>query len=108
MDRSILVSEAFLMTNVLGIFRLLEESLKDWETRGKPEEFRFLYLSTDEVYWGLGSEGYFTEETQYDPSSPYSAFKAASDHFVRDYYRTYGLPTIVTNCSNNYGPYQFP
>jgi dTDP-glucose 4,6-dehydratase len=71
-------------------------------------DFRFLHISTDEVYGSLGSEGYFTEQSPYDPSSPYSASKAASDHFVRAYFRTYRLPTIITNCSNNFGPYQFP
>jgi dTDP-glucose 4,6-dehydratase len=107
-DRSILGPEAFVQTNVEGTFRLLEASLKDWEKKGRPESFRFLHISTDEVYGSLGPEGYFTESTPYDPSSPYSASKAASDHFVRAYFRTYGLPTIITNCSNNFGPYQFP
>jgi dTDP-glucose 4,6-dehydratase len=107
-DRSILGPEAFLETNVDGTFRLLEASLKNWEQRDRPENFRFLHISTDEVYGSLGPEGYFTESTPYDPSSPYSASKAASDHFVRAYFRTYGLPTIITNCSNNFGPYQFP
>jgi len=79
-----------------------------WERNGRPHGFRFLHVSTDEVYGSLGPEGLFTEETPYDPSSPYSASKAASDHFVRAYYRTYGLPALITNCSNNYGPYQFP
>jgi len=107
-DRSILGPEAFLQTNVEGTFRLLEASLKSWQEKGRPESFRFLHISTDEVYGSLGPEGYFTEKTPYDPSSPYSASKAASDHFVRAYFRTYGLPTIITNCSNNFGPYQFP
>jgi len=107
-DRSILGPEAFLQTNVEGTFRLLEASLKGWELKGRPKSFRFLHISTDEVYGSLGPEGYFTESTPYDPSSPYSASKAASDHFVRAYFRTYGLPTIITNCSNNFGPYQFP
>ena len=107
-DRSILGPETFLKTNVVGTFRLLDASLKFWETRGRPEGFRFLHISTDEVYGSLGSEGYFTEDTPYDPSSPYSASKAASDHFVKAYFRTYDLPTLITNCSNNYGPYQFP
>jgi len=92
----------------MGTFCLLNTSLNFWETTGRPEEFRFLHISTDEVYGSLGSEGYFTEESPYDPSSPYSASKAASDHFVKAYFRTYNLPTIITNCSNNYGPYQFP
>ena len=107
-DRSIHGPEAFLEANVTGTFRLLEAAKKYWETMEKPEVFRFLHVSTDEVYGSLGAEGYFTEKTPYDPSSPYSASKAASDHFVRAYFRTYGLPTLITNCSNNYGPYQFP
>ena len=107
-DRSIVDPEAFLETNVLGTFRLLEASLKFWREKGEPEDFRFLHISTDEVYGSLGPKGYFTERTPYDPSSPYSASKASSDHFVRAYFVTYGLPTLITNCSNNYGPYQFP
>ena len=107
-DRSILGPEAFLQTNVEGTFHLLEASLKVWEKNGRPESFRFLHISTDEVYGSLGADGYFTESTPYDPSSPYSASKAASDQFVRAYFRTYGLPSIITNCSNNFGPYQFP
>ena len=107
-DRSILGPEAFVETNVVGTFRLLEASLQQWQNRGQPEDFRFLHISTDEVYGSLGSKGYFTESTPYDPSSPYSASKAGSDHLVKAYFRTYGLPTIITNCSNNFGPYQFP
>jgi len=107
-DRSILGPEEFLKTNVIGTFRLLEASLKHWKGIGRPQGFRFLHISTDEVYGSLGPEGYFTENTPYDPSSPYSASKAGSDHFVKAYFRTYGLPTLITNCSNNYGPYQFP
>ena len=107
-DRSILGPDAFVQTNVIGTFRLLEASLRQWERRGRPNDFCFLHISTDEVYGSLGSEGYFTESTPYDPSSPYSASKAASDHFVRAYFRTYNLPTVISNCSNNYGPYQFP
>jgi dTDP-glucose 4,6-dehydratase len=107
-DRSILGPDAFIEANVIGTFRLLEASLRWWESSGRPEGFRFLHISTDEVYGSLGSEGYFTETTPYDPSSPYSASKAASDHFVKAYFRTYGLATVITNCSNNYGPYQFP
>jgi dTDP-glucose 4,6-dehydratase len=107
-DRSILGPEAFLEANVVGTFRLLEANRRLWQASGKPDGFRFLHVSTDEVYGSLGPKGYFTEETPYDPSSPYSASKAASDHFVKAYFRTYGLPTIITNCSNNYGPYQFP
>ena len=107
-DRSILGPETFVETNVMGTFRLLEASRKYWEKIGKNEAFRFLHISTDEVYGSLGPKGFFTEETAYDPSSPYSASKASSDHFVKAYYRTYDLPTIITNCSNNYGPFQFP
>ena len=107
-DRSIFGPEAFVETNVVGTFRLLEASLKNWEHREKPKDFCFLHISTDEVYGSLGAEGYFTEESPYDPSSPYSATKAGSDHLVRAYFRTFGLPTIITNCSNNFGPYQFP
>jgi dTDP-glucose 4,6-dehydratase len=107
-DRSILGPEAFVETNVVGTFRLLEASLKQWQSRGEPENFRFLHISTDEVYGSLGPEGYFTESTPYDPSSPYSASKAGSDHLVKAYFRTFGLPAAITNCSNNFGPYQFP
>jgi dTDP-glucose 4,6-dehydratase len=107
-DRSILGPDAFVEANVTGTFRLLEASLKTWERRGRPKDFRFLHISTDEVYGSLSKKGYFTEKTPYDPSSPYSASKAAADHFVRAYFRTYDFPTIITNCSNNYGPYQFP
>ncbi len=107
-DRSILGPEAFVETNVLGTFRILETAKCFWEKNQKPNTFRFLHVSTDEVYGSLGKEGYFKETSPYDPSSPYSASKGASDHFVSAYFRTYGLPTIITNCSNNYGPYQFP
>ncbi|MBN1974559.1 MAG: dTDP-glucose 4,6-dehydratase [Sedimentisphaerales bacterium] len=107
-DRSILSPETFLETNVMGTFRLLEASLKGWHALGKQDSFRFLHISTDEVYGSLGPDGYFTEQTPYDPSSPYSAAKASSDHLGRAYFRTYGLPVLITNCSNNYGPYQFP
>jgi len=107
-DRSILGPEAFVDTNVLGTFRLLEAARAYWEGKGRPAAFRFLHVSTDEVYGSLGPQGRFREDSPYDPSSPYSASKASSDHFVRAYFRTYGLPTIITNCSNNYGPYQFP
>lgn len=107
-DRSILNPEHFLDTNITGTFRLLETSLKFWRANGESPDFRFLHVSTDEVYGSLGPVGAFSEKTPYDPSSPYSASKAASDHMVRAYNRTYGLPTLITNCSNNYGPYQFP
>lgn len=107
-DRSIVGPEVFVDTNVKGTFVLLEASRKYWEEKGRSEAFRFLHVSTDEVYGSLGPEGYFTETTPYAPSSPYSASKAASDHFVRAYHRTFGLPSMITNCSNNYGPFQFP
>jgi len=107
-DRSILGPGAFIETNITGTFNLLEAALNYWAKNGKPANFRFLHISTDEVYGSLGPKGYFAETTPYDPSSPYSASKAASDHLVKAYHRTYGLPTLITNCSNNYGPYQFP
>lgn len=108
-DRSIHCPEAFIDTNVTGTFQLLEACLKFWKSGKKPSDFCFLHISTDEVYGSLKlGELPFTEETPYDPSSPYSASKAASDHLVRAYHRTYGLPILITNCSNNYGPYQFP
>lgn len=110
-DRSIDGPAAFLEANVTGTFRLLNAALAYW--RGLPgeekETFRFHHVSTDEVFGDLPFEsGVFTEETPYDPSSPYSASKAASDHFVRAWHRTYGLPVVLSNCSNNYGPFQFP
>lgn len=105
-DRSITNPLAFVETNVLGTVNLLNAARKHWA--GDSEGKRFYHVSTDEVYGSLGPEGYFTEETPYDPRSPYSASKAASDHFVRAYFHTYGLPVVLSNCSNNYGPYQFP
>lgn len=107
-DRSILGPLDFVETNVGGTTRLLMACRQMWENSGKTADFRFLHVSTDEVYGSLGAEGYFTEQTAYDPSSPYSASKAASDHMVRAWHRTYGFPALITNCSNNYGPYQFP
>jgi dTDP-glucose 4,6-dehydratase len=109
-DRSIDGPAEFVRTNVQGTFQLLDSVRQYWHTLPPPQRdsFRFLQVSTDEVYGSLGPEGKFTELTAYDPSSPYSASKAAADHLVRAYFRTYGLPTLVTNCSNNYGPYQFP
>ncbi|WP_029725317.1 dTDP-glucose 4,6-dehydratase [Desulfotignum balticum] len=107
-DRSIAGPEVFVNTNVTGTFRLLEAGLA--HVRKHPDaDFRFVHVSTDEVYGSLyPDDPAFTETTPYDPSSPYSASKAASDHFVKAWYRTYGLPVVVTNCSNNYGPFQFP
>jgi dTDP-glucose 4,6-dehydratase len=109
-DRSIDGPGEFLQTNVVGTYSLLQAALGYW--RGLPSElqatFRFHHISTDEVFGSLGEDGFFHEEYPYQPSSPYSASKAASDHFVRAWHHTYGLPTIVTNCSNNYGPYHFP
>ena len=109
-DRSIDAPEAFVRTNVNGTCALLAATYGWWRklSRGQRERFRFLHVSTDEVYGSLGETGLFTEETPYAPNSPYSASKAASDHFVRAYQHTYGLPTLTTHCSNNYGPYQFP
>ncbi|HVF97905.1 MAG TPA: dTDP-glucose 4,6-dehydratase, partial [Flavisolibacter sp.] len=105
-DRSILSPLDFVYTNVVGTVNLLNTAKKCWQNNydGK----RFYHVSTDEVYGALGDTGLFTEETPYDPHSPYSASKAASDHFVRAYYDTYGLPAVISNCSNNYGPYHFP
>ncbi len=105
-DRSISNPTEFILTNVLGTVNLLNAARIAWA--GHFESRRFYHISTDEVYGSLGEEGYFTEATPYDPRSPYSASKASSDHFVRAYYHTYGLPVVVSNCSNNYGPYQFP
>lgn len=109
-DRSITGAGDFVHTNVVGTFSLLEAARNYWNhlpAEGKAA-FRFLHVSTDEVYGSLGDEGLFREETPYDPSSPYSASKAASDHLAVAWYRTYGLPVVVSNCSNNYGPYHFP
>ena len=109
-DRSIDGPAAFIETNVVGTFRLLEAVRLHWTSLGHDakQAFRFLHVSTDEVYGSLGETGFFSEVTPYAPNSPYSASKAASDHLVRAYHHTYGLPTVTTNCSNNYGPYQFP
>ncbi len=107
-DRSIDGPGAFIDTNVTGTYTLLQAARGYWEAAGRPEAFRFHHISTDEVYGSLGPEGKFTEDTPYDPRSPYSASKAASDHLVRAWGETYGLPVIVTNCSNNYGPFHFP
>lgn len=108
-DRSILGPAAFVQTNVVGTFTLLEAFRQHWEAYGKPDHFRFIHVSTDEVFGSLGPQDpAFSEATPYAPNSPYSASKAGSDHLVRAYFHTYGLPTIITNCSNNYGPFQFP
>lgn len=104
-DRSIVGPADFIRTNIVGTFNLLEACRTHWKDAGGK---LFHHVSTDEVYGSLGEAGYFTEESRYDPSSPYSASKASSDHLVRAYHRTYGLPVKITNCSNNYGPYQFP
>jgi dTDP-glucose 4,6-dehydratase len=109
-DRSITGAADFIQTNVIGTFALLEVARDYWSNlQGTAKEtFRFLHVSTDEVYGSLGEEGLFTEDTPYDPSSPYSASKASSDHLATAWQRTYGLPVVVSNCSNNYGPYHFP
>jgi dTDP-glucose 4,6-dehydratase len=104
-DRSITGPAAFLQTNVMGTYTLLEAARDVWADRS---DVRFHHVSTDEVYGSLGANGFFTEETAYDPSSPYSASKAASDHLVRAWQRTFGVPVTLSNCSNNYGPFQFP
>jgi dTDP-glucose 4,6-dehydratase len=105
-DRSISGPMAFITTNILGTVNLLNAARKAWD--GNFEKKRFHHISTDEVYGSLGPEGHFTETSPYDPRSPYSASKASSDHLVRAYHHTYGLPVVITNCSNNYGPNQFP
>ena len=108
-DRSILGPDAFVQTNVVGTFTLLESFRQHWLSAGQPDRFRFLHVSTDEVYGSLGpADPSFTETTPYAPNSPYSASKAGSDHLARAYFHTYGMPTLITNCSNNYGPYHFP
>jgi dTDP-glucose 4,6-dehydratase len=108
-DRSILSPDAFIQTNVVGTFTLLEAFRQHFGSLNSPENMRFLHVSTDEVYGSLGPDDpAFTETTPYSPNSPYSASKAGSDHLARAYYHTYKLPTLITNCSNNYGPYHFP
>lgn len=109
-DRSITGAAEFIQTNVIGTFTLLETARDYWSKlpSDRKAEFRFLHVSTDEVYGSLDEDGLFTEATSYDPSSPYSASKAASDHLAKAWQRTYGLPVVVSNCSNNYGPYHFP
>lgn len=109
-DRSIDGPADFIRTNIVGTFELLEAARSYWEEQGKPDDFRFHHISTDEVYGSLPADPTvkFTEDTAYDPRSPYSASKASSDHLVRAWHETYGLPVLVTNCSNNYGPFHFP
>ena len=109
-DRSIDAPAAFIETNVVGTYTLLQESLRYYRelSRDRAASFRFVHVSTDEVFGSLGPTGVFVEDTPYAPRSPYAASKASADHFVRAWFHTYGLPTITTNCSNNYGPYQFP
>jgi dTDP-glucose 4,6-dehydratase len=109
-DRSIDGPGDFIQTNVVGTFTLLQEALGYWRalSAAKKDAFRFHHISTDEVFGSLGADGFFCETTAYDPRSPYSASKAASDHLVRAWHHTYGLPVLITNCSNNYGPYHFP
>lgn len=107
-DRSIDGPGEFIETNINGTYNLLEAARAYWSREGKPAGFRFHHISTDEVFGSLGEDGQFTENTPYDPRSPYSASKAASDHLVRAWHETYGLPVVMTNCSNNYGPFHFP
>ncbi len=107
-DRSIANPMEFVQTNVVGTVTLLNAALEAWGEKADPTRYRFYHVSTDEVYGSLGAEGLFRESTPYDPRSPYSASKAASDHFVRAYQHTYGLPVVLSNCSNNYGPRQYP
>ncbi|MEZ5778801.1 MAG: dTDP-glucose 4,6-dehydratase [Paracoccaceae bacterium] len=107
-DRSIDGPAAFIETNITGTYTMLEAARSYWNAEGRPAEFRFHHISTDEVFGSLGTNGKFTEDTAYDPRSPYSASKASSDHLVRAWHETYGLPIVMTNCSNNYGPYHFP
>ena len=109
-DRSIDGPGDFIETNITGTYNMLEAARSHWVARGKPGDFRFHHISTDEVYGSLPADPdvLFTEETAYDPRSPYSASKASSDHLVRAWHETYGLPVVLTNCSNNYGPYHFP
>ncbi|MFN4156376.1 MAG: dTDP-glucose 4,6-dehydratase [Paracoccaceae bacterium] len=107
-DRSIDGPGDFIDTNITGTFNLLEAARAHWQAIGRPDSFRFHHISTDEVFGSLGPTGQFDETTPYDPRSPYSASKAASDHLVRAWHETYGLPVVLTNCSNNYGPFHFP
>ncbi len=107
-DRSIDGPQAFINTNIIGTYQILQAAKDFWYKSSKSDTFRFLHVSTDEVFGSLGDDGMFTETTPYAPNSPYSASKASSDHLVRAWHHTYGLPVVLTNCSNNYGPFQFP
>lgn len=109
-DRSIVAPGAFIQTNLVGTFSMVNSALEYWRglSQEKQRDFRFHHISTDEVFGALGNDGYFTENTPYDPRSPYSASKAGSDHLVQAWHHTYGLPVVITHCSNNYGPFQFP
>ncbi len=107
-DRSIDEPGVFVETNIIGTYNLLQASRSYWEQQGRPSNFRFHHISTDEVFGSLGQDGVFTEDTPYAPNNPYSASKAASDHLVRTWFETFGLPVVLSNCSNNYGPFQFP
>ena len=109
-DKSIYNPSSFIESNILGTYNLLESSLRYWEnlSRLKKQNFKFLHISTDEVFGSLGHSGKFNEDTPYSPNSPYSASKASSDHLVKAWNKTYNFPTLITNCSNNYGPWQFP
>lgn len=107
-DRSIVSPSGFIESNIFGTYTLLDSSLEYWRSSGKPSSFLFHHISTDEVYGTLGEDGSFNEQTPYAPNSPYSASKAASDHLVQAWHKTYKLPTVITNCTNNYGPFQFP
>lgn len=107
-DRSIDGPAAFVDTNITGTYTLLEAVRQHWQARGRPGDFRFHHISTDEVFGSLGPDGCFNETSAYAPNSPYAASKAAADHLVRAWGETYGLPVVLTNCSNNYGPFRFP
>ena len=107
-DRSIDGPADFINTNVIGTLNLLEQARHFFDSEKNPKKFKFIHISTDEVYGSLGEKGSFSEESPFQPNSPYSASKASSDHLVKSWYKTFGLPTLITNCSNNYGPYQFP
>ena len=107
-DRSIDGPADFINTNVIGTLNLLEQARHFFDSKKNPKKFKFIHISTDEVYGSLGEKGSFSEESPFQPNSPYSASKASSDHLVKSWYKTFGLPTLITNCSNNYGPYQFP